>query len=64
MTENAKKMYCGACGNEEFSIYQADKFNLYVECRSCKSITVVSLTRPKIEFKFGEYGEGILTTKD
>jgi hypothetical protein len=64
MSENVRRMYCGACGHEEFFVYQADKVSLYIECRSCNSTTVVSFTRPKIELNFGEHSQGILARRD
>ena len=65
--EGLKKMMCGACGNEDFEIYekQTAMTGLIVECKKCKSVTDVSVRHhdPELDLRFGDNSDGILCTK-
>jgi hypothetical protein len=60
MVENAKKMCCGACGHDQFSIYQTDD-GLVVECKKpeCKSTSTVTV-KAEIKIGFGDNSDGRL----
>ena len=59
MLQDARKLSCGNCGGKDFSIYQADD-EFACECQSCKSVSILRATTPKIVIDWGEGSEGIL----
>lgn len=70
MITNAKQMACGACGHGKFNIYHdpslhtggmRGEFVLYVECASCKAVTSIRPSQPRIEIDWAEGNDkGIL----
>ncbi len=63
MIENAQKMSCGGCGEAEFHIYtQGERSDrkLHVECRNCKSVTVITTEPSSLRLDFGDDSMGRL----
>lgn len=63
MEEGMRKLSCGNCGHDQFEVYSKGEHHvdrLVVECKSCSSTTVLTVTRPKIEMRFGERSDGIM----
>ncbi len=55
MIHGAKSMACGNCGNGTFTIHTDDKTaRLLVECTECKSVSVVSVSKPQITIGWGD----------
>lgn len=59
MIENAKKMSCGNCASQTFTVYQSDE-TIVIECQGCKSSSVLRVTTPRIMIDWGENSDGIL----
>jgi len=67
MIENAKRMGCGNCGGQTFAVYDtagrgthfAGK-KLVVECLSCKSTSIITMSKPELLIEWGEDSDGIL----
>jgi NMD protein affecting ribosome stability and mRNA decay len=55
-------MMCGNCGFETFRVYKTEDA-LHIECRHCKSVTVVQPSKPHLELNWGEKAHGILAPK-
>jgi hypothetical protein len=62
MIENSKLMMCGACGCESFSVYNDNK-SLYTECKVCKSVSEVTISKPKLTIEWTDNAQGILCIK-
>lgn len=65
MVEGLKVMACGKCGNGSFSLaFEGEDSHypksLHVECRKCKSTTVVGVSPAEIELSWGETADGII----
>lgn len=63
MTENAKRMSCGKCGNQDFAVYEwkpSGMLRFIVECLNCKSTTLIRPTVSALETAWGDNSEGIL----
>ena len=59
---NLQKMSCGGCGVDQFMIYKKkDVDELHVECQGCKSISIISCSKPTLEIDWGENADGLLT---
>lgn len=59
-----KKMKCGACGGETFTVFKEEgktvmDFELVIKC-SCGSSTVVTPYPAKLYLEWGEESKGIL----
>ncbi len=63
MIEGLTKLRCGNCECAKHYIYSknGNKDNLYIECIECKSLTIVTFTRPEIKLEFGPDSEGRIT---
>lgn len=59
MIENARKLSCGACGEELVRVYQA-KDRLLAECASCAAKTVIRCLPAKLDMNFADDSDGML----
>ena len=64
MIEGARKMSCGACGNHNFMVYKTLGELLIVECKKCKSISIIRPTQPMLSIEWGEGSQGILCVSE
>ena len=62
MKENLQKFRCGGCGNDSYRVYQQEGNiqQLFSECIKCKSITIIEVTKPKIDLKWDDGADGIM----
>lgn len=65
MVEGAKRMRCGACGKDVFSIFSVGQemskdHKVIVECASCKSTTVITTAPSQLVLDWGENSQGVL----
>lgn len=58
---NLIQLKCGGCACESFLMYRNKQTQEIVsECSGCRSTTIITVTQPKIELKWGEFADGIL----
>jgi hypothetical protein len=67
MVTNAEAMMCGNCGHESFRMFcrKDDGYlqQLFAECCSCKSVSVIEVDKPHIQINWGDGAEGVLCEK-
>lgn len=60
--QGARKMMCGNCGKDKFSVYESEG-KVLTECCSCHSVTVIDIQPPQLMLQFGKGSQGILCPK-
>ncbi len=60
------KAMCGACGAEQFEVElqtTRSPTEVHLICCACKSRSIVGITEPQIEIRWGKDAEGIVCPK-
>lgn len=52
MREGMTKLRCGACGGDTVRVFTDPHEAVLLECVSCSSVTEVSISDPKLEFRW------------
>lgn len=59
METDLKQLRCGSCGEEKHRLYTKDN-KIYVQCYKCCSISILSVSQPKINID-NHSGDGTIT---
>jgi len=60
MITGLRQYKCGNCGCERFELYADENAELIVECTECSSTTIITVTKPRIDMRFGEKSDGMI----
>jgi len=57
---NLEQLRCGECGQKKHELFIRDNGEIITECITCKTKSVITLTKPKITIEFHENSTGRL----